>query len=281
MTSQTPKVSIITPVFNAARFLPRLFESVKHQYGFEYEHILVDDCSSDASLRIMRAYAEGNNHTVVIALSENKGPVIARNLAISAARGKYLAFLDADDYWLPNKLFVQTQLMEQTGAAISFTDYRFISEDGAFIGRRLRGPDRVGWSLHHMTRYLGCLTIMINKECCPYFYFPDISPSIRAEDFLAWAKVIQLEGPALRCEHDLARYSVVSNSRSSGALKASKSVWLLYRKVEHLSLIRSTIYFAIYAIFTAYKRAWFNPRWKAAHIDRQEANAYLLTDMSK
>ena len=281
MTSETPKVSIITPVFNAARFLPRLFASVKQQYGFEYEHILVDDCSSDDSLQIMRAYAECNKSTVVIASPENRGPVIARNLAISAARGKYLAFLDADDYWLPDKLYVQTQFMEESGAAISFSDYRFISEDGTYVGRRLRGPSSISWSSHHMTRYLGCLTIMINADRCPDFMFPDISPSVRAEDFLAWAKLIEREGPALRCKHDLARYAVVRHSRSSGAYKAAKSVWLLYREIERLSFIRSTIYFGIYAIFAAYKRSWFSPRWTAAHIDGAAARAYRLTDKTQ
>jgi teichuronic acid biosynthesis glycosyltransferase TuaG len=267
MPNETVKVSIITPVYNAGRFLPRLFESVRDQYGFAYEHILVDDCSSDNSLQIMREYAEANANTRVIAAPENKGPVVARNIAINAASGKYLAFLDADDYWLPDKLFVHTQFMERAGCAISFTDYRFVSEDGTLVGRRLRGPNRVGWALHHMTRYLGCLTIMVNRERCPDFIFPDISPSIRAEDFLAWANVIKRDGPALRCKHDLARYSVVENSRSSGSYKAAKSVWLLYRSVEGLSLSRAAMYFSVYAVFTFFKRIWFKPRWRVAEID--------------
>jgi teichuronic acid biosynthesis glycosyltransferase TuaG len=276
MLDQIPTISIITPVFNAARFLPRVFESVRHQYGFEYEHILVDDCSSDNSLQIMMAYAVGNSRIRVIASSENKGPGVARNLAISVARGKYLAFLDADDYWLPDKLFVHTHFMERTGGVISFSDYRFISEDGVFVGRRLRGPNRVGWSLHHMTRYLGCLTIMVNRERFPDFMFPDISPGIRAEDFLAWANVIEREGPALRCKHDLARYSVVKHSRSSGPLKAAKSVWLLYRSVEGLAFFSAFIYFSVYIIFASVKRVWLKPRWKAADIDGRLSQFYLL-----
>ena len=268
MTYKVPRVSIITPVFNAARFLPRLFKSVSTQYGFEYEHILVDDCSMDNSLQIMHEYAEINSMTRVFSATENKGPVAARNIAINAASGKYLAFLDADDYWLPDKLFVHTQFMERTGCAISFTDYRFVSEDGVFVGPRLRGPNRVGWNLHHMTRYLGCLTIMVNRERCPDFIFPNIAPSVRAEDFLAWANVIQREGPALRCKHDLARYSVVENSRSSGALKAAKSVWLLYRSVEGLNFSRAAIYFVVYVVFAFIKRIWLKPRWLAVDIDR-------------
>lgn len=272
------KVSIITPVFNAARFLPRLFESIKSQYGFEYEHILVDDCSSDNSLQIIRAYALNNFRVRVIASTENKGPVIARNLAIKVARGKYLAFLDADDYWLPDKLFVQTQFMETSSAFLSFTDYRSISEDGSLIGRRLCGPRAVGHGLHHMTRFIGCLTIMINREKCVDFMFPEISPAMRAEDFLGWSLLMLRYGPAQRCGHDLARYSVVRFSRSSNTLRSATSIWSVYRYVEKLSLLRALIYFSCYGIFTVLKRFWFRPRLNAIDVDGGLCRSYLIKD---
>ena len=272
----TPLVSIITPVYNASRFLPRLFKCVSNQHDVMYEHILVDDCSTDNSLQLMRDLAKGNPSITIIAMSENSGPVIARNLAIRGARGKYLAFLDADDYWLPNKSLVQSQFMEETGAALSFSDYRFISEDGRLVGRRLRGPNRVGWSAHHMTRYLGCLTIMINREQCTDFHFPDITPSYRAEDFLAWSRIIARHGAALRCKHDLARYAVVANSRSSGALRAAKSVWTQYRVVENISIFKTFIFFSVYAVLTTLKRSWFKPRWRAEEIDGISSDLYLL-----
>jgi teichuronic acid biosynthesis glycosyltransferase TuaG len=276
-TSKTkPLVSIITPVYNAERFLPRLFECVRNQLDVEVEHILVDDCSSDKSLKIMRDYAVGNSSVKIIALEKNSGPVVARNMAIREARGKYLAFLDADDYWFPNKSLVQSQFMDETGATLSFSDYRFISEDGRLIGRRLSGSNSVGFASHHMTRYLGCLTIMINRELCPDFYFPDISPSYRAEDFLAWSGIILRHGPALRCKHDLARYAVVANSRSSGAFRAAKSVWLLYRYVEKIPVITALFYFAVYAVLTTLKRSRFKPKWAAGSVDGKLADAYLL-----
>jgi teichuronic acid biosynthesis glycosyltransferase TuaG len=272
----TPLISIITPVYNAGVFLPRLFECVKSQHGITFEHILIDDCSSDNSLQLMKDLAAGNDSIKIIAMPKNKGPVVARNLAIRQARGKYLAFLDADDYWLPNKSLVQSQFMEETGAALSFSDYRFISEDGYLIGRRLSGPNSVGWSAHHMTRYLGCLTIMVNREICADFHFPDISPSYRAEDFLAWSSIILQHGPALRCKHDLARYAVVANSRSSGAIRASKSVWQLYRAVENIPLFRALSYFGVYALSTALKRFRLKPRWPSEEIDGPLSATYQL-----
>jgi len=271
-----PIVSVITPVYNAAVFLPRLFECVGSQNGVEVEHILVDDCSSDNSLQIMRGLAWGKESIKIISMPKNEGPVVARNLAIQQARGKYLAFLDADDYWLPNKSLVQSRFMEETGAALSFSDYRFISEDGYLVGRRLRGPNSVSWAVHHMSRYLGCLTIMVNREICVGFHFPNISPSYRAEDFLAWSSVILQHGPVLRCKYDLARYAVVTNSRSSNSIRAAKSVWMLYYFVENIPLFRALSYFGVYLVSTVLKRAWFKPRWQAEKIDGPLSASYRL-----
>lgn len=271
-------ISVITPVYNAAKFLPRLFESIKQQHGVALEHILVDDCSTDNSLQIMRELAVGNASIKIIALQKNSGPVVARNVAILEARGKYLAFLDADDYWLPEKSFVQSQFMEKTGAALSYTDYRFIAEDGKLIGQRLRGASRINWSMHHMTRYLGCLTIMVNRERCPDFAFPDISPGYRAEDFLAWSGIILQHGAALRCPSDLARYAVVAGSRSSGAVRAAKSVWLLYRYVEKIPVFEASVYFTVYCFLTTIKRWTCRPQWQSVIVDGVLAESYLLKE---
>ena len=271
-----PLVSIITPVYNGARFLPRLFECINSQRDISFEHIVVDDNSNDNSMSIIDKASEKYDFVKLIKFKENRGPVAARNAAISVAQGKYLAFLDVDDYWLPEKLAVQTGFMESTGATLSFTDYRFISEDGRLVGTRLRGPSRVGWSLHHVSRYLGCLTIMVNFERHPEFSFGSISPSYRAEDFLAWSDVISKFGPALRCKQDLARYAVVANSRSSGRVRAALSVWKLYRHVEKIPIFHAVFYFSLYCTTTLIKRWWFRPRFDSLTFEADIASRYLL-----
>lgn len=271
-----PLVSVITPIFNAEKFIPRLFKSIRDQCGVNLEHILVDDSSTDNSFNVLKKFAEDSPQIKVYRLSKNSGPVIARNYAISKASGKFLAFLDADDFWMPEKSLIQTNFMREKNAAISFSDYRFISEDGGLIGRRIRGFDRVDWSLHHYTRYLGCLTIMIDREKCPNFRFPHISPAHRAEDFLAWSHVLKEHGVAHRCPHDLARYAIVKNSRSSQFLIASFSVWLLYRNIERISLFRAATFFFGYLIFASYKRLFFRPRLGSLLIDGSLAVNYKL-----
>jgi teichuronic acid biosynthesis glycosyltransferase TuaG len=276
MTIRKPIVSVITPVFNASKFIPRLLECVENQELNMCEHILVDDCSQDNSYALLCEAALKNSCIKVIRLSKNSGPVVARNEAIKYASGKYLAFLDADDYWMPNKLATQVNFMEENDAALSFSDYRFISEDGRLIGDRISGFSKIGWALHHMTRYLGCLTIIVNLEKVPDFQFPNIRPAIRAEDFLAWSNVIQKTGPALRCPHDLARYAQVANSRSSLGIRAAKSVWELYRCLEKISLVKAIPYFIAYVFFTCFKRSWYRPRLESSMIDGEFAKKYLL-----
>ena len=274
----TNLVTVITPVYNASKFLPRLLTSVSNQREISYEHILVDDCSQDGSYDLLYEIALSNPSVKVLRLPVNSGPVIARNAAIKQASGKYLAFLDADDYWMPNKLSTQVKFMEENDAAISFTDYRFISEDGSLMGDRISGFNSIGWSLHHMTRYLGCLTIMVNREKNPDFIFPNITPAYRAEDFLAWSQLIKNTGPALRCPYDLARYAQVANSRSSLGFRAAKSVWSLYRDIEKIPLIKAVFYFLSYAMFASYKRILFKPRFKSSLIDGDNAKLYLMSD---
>jgi teichuronic acid biosynthesis glycosyltransferase TuaG len=276
MSNKFPLVSIITPVYNSQAFLPRLFYSVKNQDYFNYEHILIDDCSTDNSLQLISNLASKDNSVKCIVNNTNRGPVVSRNLGIQKARGKYIAFLDADDYWLPNKLSIQTKFMEETNCVISFTDYRFISSDGSKIGNCLRGPSKVDWSLHHMTRYLGCLTIMINYDICSDFSFPDVSSEIRAEDFIAWSNIIKNYGPAIRCNGDLARYAVIDNSRSSNAIKNSVSVWYVYRKIEKINLIVSIFYFIFYLLSTFIKRIYYKPFLPSIAIDKFTASNYFI-----
>jgi len=252
-------VSVITPAFNAARFLPRCLSTVSRQ-GVECEHIVVDDCSTDNTGEVLDRLKQTNPHLIVLRTPSNAGPMEARNLAINSARGRFLAFLDADDVWLPTKLSTQIAFMKCHGAALSFTDYRFMTEDARLVGPRLRGPAKIGWHMHHMTRYLGCLTIMVDRIFCPSFQFPALPHEIKAEDFLAWAQVIRQHGSAHRCPEDLARYSVVEGSRSSDGMGAARTVWKLYRQIEQLPFPQAVSYFICYAVFTMAKRLLCKPR---------------------
>lgn len=263
----TPTVSVITPNFNGERFIRRVVESVRRQ-NFLLEHIIVDDCSKDDSWALLLKLADEFPWLKPVKLEKNSGPVVARNKAIELAQGRFLAFLDVDDFWLPEKLSTQVKFMLDKDCALSFSDYRFVTEYGHKVGRRLKGLNKVDWHLHHMTRYLGCLTIVLDRNKILDFRFPDISPAYRAEDFLAWSRCLEVAGPALRCPHDLARYSLVENSRSTGATRAASSVWKLYRDVERISIVSAAFYFLAYALGVVWKRYWFRPIFDRELVDK-------------
>lgn len=263
-----PLVSVITPVYNAQKFLKRAAKSVSLQ-NWNIEHIFINDKSTDNSLEILKEIQNEYENIIIIDFNKNFGPVIARNEGIKIAKGKYIAFLDADDFWMPNKLRAQIQFMEIHKYAATYTDYRHVSEDGRKISRVLSGFNKINKYTHHTTRFIGCLTVVINLELMPNFHFAQINPALRAEDFLAWQSIIDTHGAIYRCPHDLARYTIAENSRSSNKLKSSYSVWILYKDIERIPILMSIIFFIQFILFSIYKKIFFTPVLNRYNIDEE------------
>jgi teichuronic acid biosynthesis glycosyltransferase TuaG len=269
-----PLVSVITPVYNARRFVRRVVECVQLQ-RISTEHIIVDDCSTDGGAELLRELAAIYPSLRVILLAQNAGPAAARNAGMRVARGRFLAFLDADDLWMPEKLLIQTEHMLQNQIAISYTDYRFMSVDGSKVGALVRGPNRITRSRHFATRSgLGCLTVMIDRERVPGFGLVALQPFVdRAEDFWAWAEV--LKGfDAYRVPLDLARYTVVPGSRSSNPFYKAKVIWRIYRTVEGLGLGKAIIYYLSFMVSAFFKRLYCAPRYNSVKVDGRKPRAW-------
>lgn len=251
-------ISIVTPVYNGADTLRATVASVRAQTLGAWEHLVVDDGSQDESWELIRELASEDQRLRPIRSPRNQGVSSARNQALEAARGRYVAFIDADDGWLPEKLERQRAFMEREGAAFSFTDYRMLTDDGR-LGRRVSGPARIGWWRHHCTRHIACLTVMIDRAAVTSLRFDGRADHLYCEDFLLWSSVIRSAGPARRCAHDLARYRVASGSRSSDGRRAASGVWRAYRELEGLGAPTSAALFTAYAVHAAYKRWRFAP----------------------
>ena len=134
MMSDLGLVSIIMPLYNSEKFLSSSIESVVKQTYKNWELIIVDDRSTDNSLQKAIEYMKKDNRIKIIKLQENSGPAIARNTGIEAANGKFIAFLDSDDMWLPDKLELQLNFMRKTNASFSYTAYKKVNEDGEYRG---------------------------------------------------------------------------------------------------------------------------------------------------
>lgn len=242
-----PLVSIITPVYNAARWLPQTLASVQAQSFTNWEHILVDDGSSDGSIALIEAAARSDSRIHLMRTPRNSGPSLARNLAIQAARGRYIAFLDADDLWLPEKLARSVEWMERHGYTFIYHDYRHISHDGEHIGALIRGPEVLNLRTLHTRRGTGgCLSVVIDRAQVPDFHFP-ANYRLLHEDFCAWMSLIRAGHLGHRLPMDLGRYRLSPASRSANKLNGAYNTWLIYRKISQLSFLLAAFWWLQYA----------------------------------
>ena len=245
-----PVVSVVMPLHNSSDFMGEGVESVLRQSFADLELILVDDCSGDDSLARAREFAARDERIVVVAMPENGGGGASRNAGIARARGRYVAFLDADDLWEPDKLKIQLDEMENKNAAFSYTDYAVFSDDGKSEKIR-RTPDKVAYKELLKNTVIGCSTVVYDRKLLGDRYFPLIR---KRQDFALWLSILRDVDFAYRCGPALTRHRRRAGSVSANKLKAAMFTWKVYRELEALPLLPSAYYFLHYAFAATRKR---------------------------
>ena len=231
------KVSVITPVYNLASYLGDAIESVRRQSYSDWEHILVDDCSTDRSWEVLCEYSEKEPRIKVIRLQRNSGAAEARNTAIRAAGGRYIAFLDGDDIWEFDKLEVQIGSMKEGALGFTFTDYIEVDEKNTETVGIVKGPDRVSAEDILRSNPICCSTAIYDTKYVGKVYMPLIR---KRQDGGLWIRLVQRGLEPTKITKSLMRYRVRPNSVSSNKLAAVYYVWLLYRRVLDLGFVAST-----------------------------------------
>ena len=237
-------VSIITPLYNCSDFLEQTIKSVFAQTYENWEMIMVDDCSQDNSLEIAESYALKDSRIKVLKHNKNSGAAIARNNAIAVATGRYIAFLDSDDAWLPQKLEKQINFMQTNHIAFSYTAYEKITEKGIVFGKNYI-PQKVNYKTLLKTNVIGCLTAIYDSAILGKVYMPIEN---KREDFATWLKILKQIEYAYALPEVLAKYRVYKHQSSAKKLLMFKENWKLYRELENLSIIKSVYYFSHYLI---------------------------------
>ncbi|OYQ72529.1 glycosyltransferase family 2 protein [Wohlfahrtiimonas sp. G9077] len=230
-----PTLSIITPCFNPNKELINTIRSIQVQSFKDYEHIIIDDCSTKPFSEELLEIIDSDPKILFIKRSWNAGPAVTRNRGISEAKGKYIAFLDADDTWLPDKLEKQVAFMEKTQCPLSYTNYNVVDEEGTYLGTR-EAPLELSYRELIRVNRIGCLTAMYNTEICGKQYMPNI---LKRQDYGLWLKITKKFGPAQGIDEVLAKYRSSKRSLSGNKLKVLKYQWRLYREIENLSLLKS------------------------------------------
>jgi glycosyltransferase involved in cell wall biosynthesis len=229
-------VSIITPSYNSSRFIEQAIMSVLAQTYSHWEMLIVDDCSPDNSNAIIEKYRRQDNRIKLIKLSENSGPAVARNQAIEAAKGRYLAFLDADDLWLPEKLSTQVEVMQTTGCALSYSFYKKIDEADQDLGIIVKSPLQLTYRDMLKSNYIGCLTAMYDTQKIGKVYMPQIH---KRQDYGLWLSILKKTDYAVGIDQVLAAYRITTNSISSNKFNLLKYNYLLFRKHEHFNCLKA------------------------------------------
>jgi teichuronic acid biosynthesis glycosyltransferase TuaG len=241
---QEPTVSVVMPVYNGEAFIADSIISVIHQSYQNWELIVVDDASVDTSVERVKAFCAQDARIHLIQLEENSGTAVARNKAIEYAKGRYIAFLDGDDLWLPHKLERQLAFMLESGASFSYCAYEKIDSSIVTLGK-VGAPAKIGYSELLKTCTIGCLTAMYDTKHFGKVYMPNIR---KRQDFGLWLELLKRAKYAYGLNEILAYYRVRSDSISANKLSAAQYTWRLYRDVEKLNLILSSYYFSHYVV---------------------------------
>lgn len=228
-------VSIVMPTYNCENFIVQTIESVLLQTYSDFEILVVDDCSSDSTVSLVKKIADSR---IKLFINEtNKGAAYSRNLAISKAKGDYIAFLDGDDLWEPTKLERQISFMKNNNYDFSYTKYDEINEDGTPRNIVLSGPKVVTHKRMKRMCYPGCLTVMYKRSVYPDLSIPDDIK--KRNDYALWLK-LSTKADCYLLPDVLAHYRRRNNSISSG--KKSKLLKYhaeMFRKVMHYNKVHS------------------------------------------
>lgn len=228
-------VSIITPCYNSAEYIGAMIESVISQTYTHWELLITDDCSTDDSMRIVRAYAERDPRVRLFQLSQNSGAGVARNKSIEMASGRFIAFLDSDDRWMPRKLERQLAFMVEKDCALSYTAYMVCDElsrmTGIIVGRR-----RETFLSMLCDDGIGCLTAVYDTQKVGKVFMPLLR---KRQDWGLWLTILKRCGVAYGLKEPLAIYRIRSGSISHKKSSLIRFNIAVYREVLGYSWLGS------------------------------------------
>jgi len=238
------KVSIITPLYNSEAFISETIKSVLQQTFTDWELLLIDDHSSDKTIQIVEGFIDKNKKIKLLKNERNSGAALSRNKGIEIAKGDYIAFLDADDLWKPEKLQKQLAFMEAENCEVCFSSYEQIDASGKPLNKLIQALPVLSYNKYLKSNYIGNLTGMYNAKALGKIKAPNLR---KRQDWLLWLKAIKTsEKPAKSVQESLAYYRVRKNSMSSNKLNLIKHNYWVYKKGLGFSTLKSTYRMVIF-----------------------------------
>lgn len=243
-------ISIVVPVYNAQDYIAETIRMVQRQTYTEWELILVNDASKDRSAEVIAPFL--SDKIRLIDKEANEGAAAARNTGLEQIRGRYLAFLDADDVWDPEKLEKELAFMKEKNCAFAFTAYEFGDEQARRTGKIVRVPPSLTFRQALPRTVIFTTTVMFDTALIDRKLLR--MPRVPSEDTATWWQILRAGYTAYGLNENLAIYRRPKKSLSSNKLTAIKRIWFLYRKQAGLSAVKSAYYFVIWAFLAAARR---------------------------
>jgi teichuronic acid biosynthesis glycosyltransferase TuaG len=244
-------VSVIIPAHNAAHFIEGTLKSAQQQTLKTIEILVVDDASTDQTPELVDQIAQADSRVHLISVNPNRGVANARNVGVQAAQGEFVAFLDADDQWLPRKLEQQVSFLHEHHAKFGYGSYELMDAQGQKLGERLITDATLTHKQMLRGNRIGMLTVILDRQVALKHPFP----SIHNEDYACWLAIARDGVTAYRCgDSVLARYRKHANSTSANKLQAAQWTWMIYRQVEQMNLFAASVAFIQYAFMAVFDR---------------------------
>lgn len=235
-------VSVIVPCYNSENTILETLLSIREQSITNFECIIIDDFSTDGTRKIINSFISNDKRFKLILLEDNHGVSYARNIGLKKAKGRYLSFLDADDMWQKDFLFLSLKIREKENHALTHSSYyRFVDGINCNDYKIIKPPKIVNRNNILYKNHLPLLTVMIDKKLVGDFYFSNLRP----EDYYLWCDLIRNKNlSSVSLEYPCAYYRISDKQRSSNKIKALRRLFLFYK-----NLLRLNIFLAIYYTF--------------------------------
>jgi len=240
-----PLVSIITPNYNASKFVSETIESVISQTYENWELIIVDDCSTDDSVTIIEGFIKMDSRIKLLTLDVNSGPAISRNKGIDTCVGSFMTFIDSDDLWLPNFLETSLKYIKKSQGFV-FSSYHRFDENLNPMYKDFIVPKRVTYSDILKTNSISCLTAFIDVDRLGKLKMPEI---LYRQDMGLWLQYLKNIDYAFGVKEPLAIYRIRKTSHSRNKFNLIKHQWNFYRNTEKLSVPHSIYYFSLWFFY--------------------------------
>ncbi len=236
------KVSVIMPMWNDERFVREAIESVIAQTYMNWELLITDDCSSDKSCDIAKEYAEKDSRIQLFKLDKNSGAGIARNNSIRQSTGRYMAFLDADDMWIPEKLEKQLEFIRKNNYKFIHASRIVINEDGKILGK-MGCAKKVSFFNLLTENSITCQSVLYDID---FFGRREMPIRRKRQDWGMWLKLLKECKYAYGQQEPLVIYRKRNGSLSSNKLKMFRENWSFWRNEVNLSPIKTLFVFSIF-----------------------------------